>query len=61
MDEQVVRDAIEINFVGYLLGAHKAVTRMKASGGGDVIFTGSYAQHKLGPGSTVYAGIKASF
>ncbi|WP_121115006.1 SDR family oxidoreductase [Croceibacterium ferulae] len=59
MSEQEVRDAIEINFTGYLLGAHKAVTQMTAAGGGDIIFTGSYATHKLGPSSTVYAGIKS--
>lgn len=59
MAEQEVRDAIEINFTGYLLGAHKAVAQIKAAGGGDIIFTGSYAKHKLGPSSTVYAGIKA--
>ncbi|WP_347303244.1 SDR family oxidoreductase [Croceibacterium sp. TMG7-5b_MA50] len=60
MGEQDVRDAIEINFTGYMVGAHKAVSQMQANGGGgDVIFTGSYAKHKLGPSSTVYAGIKA--
>ncbi|KHL25387.1 short-chain dehydrogenase [Croceibacterium mercuriale] len=58
MSEQEVRDAIEINFTGYLLGAHKAVRQMQAAGG-DIIFTGSYATRKLGPSSTVYAGIKA--
>ena len=59
MSEDEVRTAIEVDFTGYLLGAHKAVTQMKAAGGGDIIFTGSYAQHKLGPSSTVYAGIKS--
>ena len=58
MSEQDVREAIAINFTGYLLGAHKAVRQMEAAGG-DIILTGSYATHKLGPSSTVYAGIKA--
>jgi len=59
MSEAEVRQAIEVDFTGYVLGAHKAVQRMKAVGSGNIIFTGSYAVHKLGPFSTVYAGIKA--
>lgn len=59
MTEDELRYAIEVDFTGYLMGAHKAVSHMKAGGKGDVIFTGSYSTHKLGGGSTVYAGIKS--
>ena len=40
----------------YVLGAHAAANRI---GEGDIVFIGSMSAHVLGPGSTVYAGMKA--
>lgn len=56
MDEPALRHAIALNFTGYLLTAHAAVERMEE---GDLVLVGSMSAHVLGPGSTVYAGIKA--
>ena len=49
--------AIAINFKTYLTSAHVAADRL--GGRGDIAMIGSLAAQVLGPGSTVYAGIKA--
>jgi 3-oxoacyl-[acyl-carrier protein] reductase len=61
MDEDEVRYAVAVDFTAYVLGAHKAVSHMMEHPpvAGDIILIGSYSAHKLGPGSTVYAGCKA--
>ncbi|MEG3088673.1 SDR family oxidoreductase [Sphingomonas sp. PB4P5] len=61
MSEQDLRYAIATNFTAYLLTAHAAATALvDANGeqGGDIVLIGSMSAHVLGPGSTVYAGIK---
>ena len=57
MSADEVRYALAVDFTAYVMSAHKAVEHLKDKG--DIIFTGSYSTHKLGPGSTVYAGIKS--
>lgn len=57
MDEPSLRHAIALDFTAYLLSAHAAANRMERPG--DLILMGSMSAHVLGPGSTVYAGIKA--
>jgi NAD(P)-dependent dehydrogenase (short-subunit alcohol dehydrogenase family) len=56
MDEPALRHAIGLNFTAYLLTAHAAERAMEE---GDIVLIGSMSAHVLGPGSTVYAGIKA--
>jgi NAD(P)-dependent dehydrogenase (short-subunit alcohol dehydrogenase family) len=56
MSEQDLRYAIATDFTAYLLTAHAAVEALK--GAGDIVLIGSMSAHVLGPGSTVYAGIK---
>ena len=56
MEAEAVRYAIATDFTAYLLGAHAAAGRMEE---GDLVLIGSMSAHVLGPGSTVYAGIKA--
>jgi NADP-dependent 3-hydroxy acid dehydrogenase YdfG len=58
MDAAAMRYALAADFVAPLMSAHRAATDM-AGRGGDIILTGSYSVHKLGPGSTVYAGCKS--
>lgn len=57
MSEVELRYAIAADFTAYLLGAHAAAERLTTTG--DLILIGSMSAHVLGPGSTVYAGIKA--
>jgi NADP-dependent 3-hydroxy acid dehydrogenase YdfG len=57
MSEDEVRYAVATDFTAYLLSAHAAVERLK--GQGDIVLIGSMSAHILGPGSTVYAGMKA--
>ena len=57
MSEDELRYAIAADFTAYLVCAHKAAAHLKDRG--DIVFTGSYSTHKLGPSSTVYAGIKS--
>lgn len=52
-----LRYQIATDFTAYLLSAHAAVDKL--SGQGDIVLIGSMSAHVLGPGSTVYAGIKA--
>lgn len=56
MTEAELRYAIATDFTAYLLSAHAAVEAMQDHG--DIVLIGSMAAHTLGPGSTVYAGIK---
>lgn len=53
-----LRYQIAVDFTAYLLCTHTAIEAMKG-GPGDIVLTGSMSTHVLGPGSTVYAGIKA--
>jgi NAD(P)-dependent dehydrogenase (short-subunit alcohol dehydrogenase family) len=56
MSEAEIREAIAVDFTAYLLGAKQASQRIEQ---GDIVLIGSMSAHVLGPGSTVYAGIKA--
>src|SRR3569623_198667 len=49
--------AVAPDFTASLLSAHAAVERL--NGQGDIVLIGSMSAHVLGPGSTVYAGMKA--
>jgi NAD(P)-dependent dehydrogenase (short-subunit alcohol dehydrogenase family) len=55
MDE--VRYALATDFTAYVLSAHAAERALKDKG--DIVLIGSMSAHILGPGSTVYAGMKA--
>lgn len=57
MSEPEVRYALATDFTGYVLSAHAAVQALGDAG--DIILIGSMSAHVLGPGSTVYAGMKA--
>lgn len=61
MTEPALRYAIGLDFTHYLLSAHEAARRIGAGNRfrGDIVLIGSMSAHVLGPGSTVYAGIKA--
>ncbi|KQS04457.1 short-chain dehydrogenase [Sphingomonas sp. Leaf357] len=56
MTEADLRYAIATNFTAYLLTAHAAAAALVDRG--DIVLIGSMSAHVLGPGSTVYAGIK---
>ena len=61
LSEQDLRYAIATDFTAYLLTAHAAATALVGTNGeegGDIVLIGSMSAHVLGPGSTVYAGIK---
>lgn len=60
MSEADLRYAIATDFTAYLLTAHAAAEALKDvnNDGGDIVLIGSMSAHVLGPGSTVYAGIK---
>jgi len=57
MSEADVRYALAVDFTAYVMTAHAAVEALGESG--DIVLIGSMSAHVLGPGSTVYAGIKA--
>ncbi|MFS0771613.1 SDR family oxidoreductase [Sphingomonas sp. 1P08PE] len=57
MSAGAIEQAIALDFTAYLMGAKAASERMGQ--GGDLVLIGSMSAHVLGPGSTVYAGIKA--
>lgn len=61
MSEAEVRYAIATDFTAYLVSAHAAHEAMSGSekDPADIVLIGSMSAHVLGPGSTVYAGIKA--
>jgi NAD(P)-dependent dehydrogenase (short-subunit alcohol dehydrogenase family) len=63
MDESELRYTIGSNFTAYLLSAQAAAKAMgavgeDAAGDGQIVLVGSMSAYVLGPGSTVYAGIK---
>lgn len=58
MSADEVRYAIATDFTAYLMSAHAAVQHF-GDAPGDIVLIGSMSAHVLGPGSTVYAGIKA--
>jgi NAD(P)-dependent dehydrogenase (short-subunit alcohol dehydrogenase family) len=63
MTEADLRYTIGSNFTAYLLSAQLAAKAMGvdgegAKGNGDIVLIGSMSAYVLGPGSTVYAGIK---
>jgi 3-oxoacyl-[acyl-carrier protein] reductase len=58
MSAEEVRYAIATDFTAYLMSTHAAVEHFGDSPG-DIVLIGSMSAHVLGPGSTVYAGIKA--
>ena len=57
MSEEDTRYAIATDFTAYVMSAHKAAAHLKDKG--DIILIGSFSAHRLGPDSTVYAGMKA--
>jgi NAD(P)-dependent dehydrogenase (short-subunit alcohol dehydrogenase family) len=54
--EAELRAAIATDFTAYLLSAKQATERLGDKG--DIVFIGSMSAYVLGPGSTIYAGIK---
>lgn len=57
MSEEDLRYAIATDFTAYLVSAHAGAAALGDHG--DIILIGSMSAHILGPGSTVYAGMKA--
>lgn len=57
MTPKELRYAVAVDFTAYLATADAAVDVMKDRG--DIVFIGSMSAHVLGPGSSIYAGIKA--
>jgi 3-hydroxy acid dehydrogenase/malonic semialdehyde reductase len=53
------RYVIETNLVGYLACARAAIERMKAGGGGHLLFVGSISTEIKAPGESVYSATKA--
>jgi 3-hydroxy acid dehydrogenase/malonic semialdehyde reductase len=59
MEEDDWRQVIETNLVGTLSAARRAIPRMEAQGGGQLIFVGSISVDIKKPGESVYAATKA--
>ncbi len=57
MTEIEVRYALATDFTAYVMSAHAGQALLKDKG--DIVLIGSMSAHVLGPGSTVYAGMKA--
>lgn len=57
MSASELRYAVAVDFTAYLATADAAVEVMGDFG--DIVFIGSMSAHVLGPGSSVYAGMKA--
>ncbi|EMD84211.1 SDR family oxidoreductase [Pacificimonas flava] len=57
MTASELRYAVAVDFTAYLATANAAVEVMEDFG--DIVFIGSMSAHVLGPGSSVYAGMKA--
>lgn len=55
-EEDDVNYALAIDYVAYVLSAHKAVKQMKDKG--DLILVGSMSGHYLGGDGSIYAGMK---
>ncbi|WP_260596634.1 SDR family oxidoreductase [Sphingomonas endolithica] len=59
MAEDDWRRVIETNLIGTLAAARRAIPRMEAQGGGQLIFVGSISVDIKKPGESVYAATKA--
>jgi NADP-dependent 3-hydroxy acid dehydrogenase YdfG len=57
MTEQELRYALATDFTAYVMSAHAGAELLEDKG--DIVLIGSMSAHILGPGSTVYAGMKA--
>ena len=57
MTEDEIRYALATDFTAYVLSAHAGQKMLGDKG--DIVLIGSISAHVLGPGSTVYAGMKA--
>ncbi|WP_184078649.1 SDR family oxidoreductase [Sphingobium subterraneum] len=57
MSAEELRYALATDFTAYITSAHAAVELLADKG--DIVLIGSMSAHTLGPGSTVYAGMKA--
>lgn len=57
MNEAELRYALAVDFTTYVMSAHAAAEKLGDNG--DIVLIGSLSAHVLGPGSTVYAGMKA--
>lgn len=57
MTEADLRYALAVDFTAYVMSAHAAAEWLGDSG--DIVLIGSMSAHVLGPGSTVYAAMKA--
>lgn len=57
MSEEELRYAIATDFTAYVMSAHAGQALLPDKG--DIVLIGSMSAHILGPGSTVYAGMKA--
>lgn len=57
MSAEEIRYAVAVDFTAYLLSAKAAQQALVDKG--DIVLVGSMSAHVLGPGSTVYAGMKA--
>jgi NADP-dependent 3-hydroxy acid dehydrogenase YdfG len=58
--EDDARYAVAVDYVAYVMSAHKAAKHMGGNGdkGGDLILIGSMSAHSLGASSSIYAGMK---
>jgi 3-hydroxy acid dehydrogenase/malonic semialdehyde reductase len=59
MEDDDWRYVIETNLVGYLACARAAIQRMKAQGGGHLLFVGSISTEIKAAGESVYSATKA--
>lgn len=57
MSAEEIRYALATDFTAYVMSAHAGQALLKDKG--DIVLIGSISAHILGPGSTVYAGMKA--
>lgn len=57
MSEEDLRYAVATDFTAYLVSAHAGQALLKDKG--DIVLIGSISAHILGPGASVYAGMKA--
>ncbi|MBO9723991.1 MAG: SDR family oxidoreductase [Novosphingobium sp.] len=57
MSDKELRYALATDFTAYVTTAHAGTELLKDKG--DLVLIGSMSAHVLGPGSTVYAGMKA--
>jgi NADP-dependent 3-hydroxy acid dehydrogenase YdfG len=59
MPDDVWRNAVETNFVGYIACAREAIQRLRATGAGHIVFVGSISAEAESAGTSVYAATKA--